>query len=114
MKYFKRFLMLAFIVLLGVFAYRNQSYLGTRVDLVFLRQPVSMMLGFWMVLCFLFGLLIYMVIDMPRDIARKRELRRKSQEIARLQYEMNRHLNAPGPDQPRIASNPDLEKRLGL
>ena len=114
MKYFKRILLLAFILLLGVFAFRNQSYLGQRVDLVFLAQPVSLMLGFWLVLCFLLGLLVYMVIDMPRDIARKRELRRKTQEIARLQFEVNRHQNASGPLLPGSASNPDLEKRLGL
>ncbi|HKP96829.1 MAG TPA: LapA family protein [Fibrobacteria bacterium] len=114
MKYFKRFLLLAFILLLGVFAFRNQTYLGQRVDLVFLSQPVSMVLGFWLVLCFLAGLLVYMVIDMPRDIVLKRELRRKTQEAARLQTELNRiHAAAAGAPQP-LPPGQDLEKRLGL
>jgi uncharacterized integral membrane protein len=115
MKYMKRFLLLAFILLLGIFAFRNQNYLGYKVDLVFLKNPVSLVLGFWLVLCFLLGLLVYMLIDMPRDIAMKRDLRKKSQEIARLQFELNRYqnaANAAGAVPPPAA--PDLEKRLGL
>lgn len=119
MKYVKRFLWLAFILLLGIFAFRNQSYLGRQVDLVFLSNPVSLVLGFWLVLCFLLGLIVYMVIDMPRDIILKRDLRRKTQEIARLQAEVNRLANASGAVHAANAphsfpSNPDLEKRLGL
>ena len=94
MKYLKRFLWLAFILLLGIFAFRNQSYLGKQVDLVFFSNPVSLVLGFWLVLCFLLGLIVYMVIDMPRDLILKRDLRRKTQEIARLQAEVNRLVNA--------------------
>ena len=114
MKYFKRFLALAFIILLGIFCFRNQTYLGQRVDLVFLSQPVSLVLGFWLVLAFLLGLGIYMVVDMPRDIVLKRDLRRKTQELDRLRFEMNRNQNAAGVTQPPVVSNPDLEKRLGL
>ena len=111
MKYLKRFFLLAFILLLGVFAFRNQSYLGQRVDLVFLSDPVSLVLGFWLVLCFLVGLLVYMVIDMPRDIVLKRELRRKTQEVAKLQAELNRLQAASSPPSP--APHTDLEKRPG-
>jgi uncharacterized integral membrane protein len=123
MKYLKRFLWLAFILLLGIFAFRNQSYLGKQVDLVFFGNPVSLVLGFWLVLCFLLGLIVYMVIDMPRDIILKRDLRRKTQEIARLQAEVSRlaiaanaanAATAANPPQHPYPSNPDLEKRLGL
>jgi uncharacterized integral membrane protein len=113
MKYVKRFLVLSFIVLLGIFCFRNQTYLGQRVDLVFLSQPVSLVLGFWLVLAFLLGLGVYMIVDMPRDIVLKRDLRRKTQEIARLQFEVNRNQNAAGGMQSPSGSNPDLEKRLG-
>lgn len=120
MKYVKRFLWLAFILLLGIFAFRNQSYLGKQVDLVFFTNPVSLVLGFWLALCFLLGLVVYMVIDMPRDLILKRDLRRKTQDIARLQGEVNRLVNAAGaanpatPAQHALPPNPDLEKRLGL
>jgi uncharacterized integral membrane protein len=129
MKYLKRFFWLAFILLLGIFAFRNQTYLGQRVDLVFFKNPVPLVLGFWLVLCFLLGLIVYMVIDMPRDLVMKRDLRRKTQEIARLQAEVNRLANAANPVNPikpinpinpahvpqhPFPSNPDLEKRLGL
>ncbi|MDB5102428.1 MAG: hypothetical protein JWP91_117 [Fibrobacteres bacterium] len=112
MKYIKRLLLLAFIILLGVFAWRNQTYLGSPVVLVFFRRPMTLVLGFWLVLSFLLGLLVYMIIDLPRDIAMKSDLRRKSKEIARLQFELNRHLNASAGNPP--PPNPDLEKRLGL
>lgn len=116
MKYMKRFLVLAFILLLGIFAFRNQHYLGQSVDLVFLSQPISLVLGFWLVLCFLLGLGVYMILDLPRDIVLKRDLRKKSQEIARLQFELNRHINAANAAgiAPPAAANTDLEKRLGL
>ncbi len=92
MKYLKRFLFLAFIILLGVFCFRNQTYLGQSVDLVFFKQPVSLVLGFWLVLAFLLGLVVYMVVDMPRDIVLKRDLRRKNQEVERLRLEINQRI----------------------
>jgi uncharacterized integral membrane protein len=114
MKYVKRFLVLAFIILLGIFCFRNQTYLGQRVDLVFFSQPVSLVLGFWLVLAFLLGLGVYMIVDMPRDIALKRDLRRKTQEIDRLRFDLNRSQNAAAGAQAPAVANPDLEKRLGL
>jgi uncharacterized integral membrane protein len=116
MKNVKRFLLLSIVILIGIFAFRNQAYLTKQVDLVFIRQAVSMMLGFWLVLCFLVGVLMYMIFDVPRDIILKRDLRRKAQEIARLQFELTRLQNAAaGSGQPPpYPQNPDLEKRLGL
>ena len=114
MKYLKRFLLLAFIVLLGVFAFRNQTFLGQSVNLVFISQPVSLVLGFWLVASFLSGVLVYMFVDMPRDIVLKRELRRTTQEVARLQAELNRLQSAATGAKPPPPPNQDLEKRLGL
>jgi uncharacterized integral membrane protein len=115
LKYLKRFLVLALLILLGIFAFRNQTYLGQPVQLVFIRQSVTMVLGFWLVAGFMCGALLYMIIDLPRDIVLKRDLRRKAHEIARLQSEVNR-LHAQSNAQPPAAPpyNPDLENRLGL
>ncbi|MDQ3002914.1 MAG: LapA family protein [Fibrobacterota bacterium] len=115
MKYLKRFILLAILILLGIFAFRNQSYLGKPVELVFIHQTITMVLGFWLVAGFLCGAFIYMIIDLPRDIVLKRDLRRKAHEIARLQSEVNRlqaQSNAQPPSHPPY--DPDLEKRLGL
>ena len=113
MKNVKRFVLVVFILLLVVFVFRNQNFLGNKVDLVFFKNPISLVLGFWLVLSFLLGLLVYMLIDMPRDIVMKRDLRKKSQEIARLQFELTRNQNAQVSGR-MPAADPDLEKRLGL
>lgn len=113
MKYFKRFFLLSVIILIGVFAFRNQTYLGQRVDLVFFREPFSMVLGFWLVASFLVGAILYMIIDMPRDLALKRDLRRKSHEINRLQAEITR-LQPPPAMTPATQPNPEWEKPLDL
>lgn len=114
MKYFKRFFFLAVIILIGIFAFRNQTYLGQRVDLVFFQHPFSMVLGFWLVASFLLGAFLYMIIDMPRDLAMKRDLSRKSHEIARLQAEITL-LQQPSPGALTAPPpNPDWEKPLDL
>jgi len=107
LKYFKRFFLLSVIILIGIFAFRNQNDLGQQVDLVFFRNPFSMVLGFWLVASFLVGAVLYMIIDMPRDLALKRDLRRKSQEVTHLQAEIAR-LQAPPSGTP-IASTPEPE-----
>jgi uncharacterized integral membrane protein len=113
LKNFKRFFLLAMIILIGIFAFRNQTYLGQRVDLVFFRDPFSMVLGFWLVASFLVGAFLYMVIDMPKDLAMKRDLRRKSHEINRLQAEITKlQQSSSGSAAPLV--NPDWEKPLDL
>lgn len=119
MKFLKRFFWILVVILIGVFAFRNQSYLGQSVELVFIRRPFSMVLGFWLVASFLVGAFLYMIVDLPRDLALKRDLRRKSQEIARLRAEITRLQPPPGATPPGDQSppprvNPDWEKHLDL
>lgn len=114
MKYFKRFFLLTVIILIGIFAFRNQTYLGQRVDLVFFRNPFSMVLGFWLVASFLVGAFLYMIIDMPRDLAMKRDLRRKSHEIDRLQAEIARLQPHPSGSEISPPRTPDRDKPLDL
>ncbi|MDB5048065.1 MAG: hypothetical protein JWO30_1136 [Fibrobacteres bacterium] len=114
MVYLKRFMLLIIIVLIGVFTVQNQVYLGQKVELVFIKSHGTLILGIWLIIAFLVGALLFLIIDLPRTLALKRRVRRNSQEIARLQYEVNRlqaaSSGAPQPPPPQ----PDLEKRLGL
>lgn len=125
MLYFKRFLLLLLIALLGVFAFQNQSLLGQPVKLIFLQYNQTLVLGFWLLLSFLAGAMMFLLVDLPRSFSLKRELSRKSQDLARAQFELNRaqaqgqsaSLQIPPtlPDTgPRPSPSGDLEKRLGL
>jgi uncharacterized integral membrane protein len=107
-------LLLIIIVLIGIFTVQNQVYLGQKVELVFIKYHGTLVLGIWLIIAFLVGMLLFLVIDLPRTLSLKRNVRRKSQEIARLQFELSRlQAAASGAPQPPLP-DPDLEKRLGL
>jgi uncharacterized integral membrane protein len=86
----KKFLILAIIGLLGIFAFQNQTFLGEMVQLKLFKYQVSMILGLWLVLSFVCGALLFLSIDLPRTFKLRRELRRKSQDMSRLQTELGR------------------------
>lgn len=95
----KRLAALAIIVLLGIFAVQNQAYLGQKVELRFFPWQASLVLGFWLVVAFLMGILLFLAVDFPRTLALKRDLRKRNHEIARLQAEVDRlaaTANRPG------------------
>jgi hypothetical protein len=96
-------------VVMGIFIFQNQAFLGEAGHIKFFRWEVTLITGFWLVMSFVFGVLVYLIIDLPRDIVLKRDLRRKSQEITRLQAELGRvqAVNAAAD----ATSNPDGEKR---
>lgn len=96
MVYFKRFAALFVLVLIGVFVILNQSELGRTVPIHFFRLEASLILGFWLVIAFVGGIALYLAFDIPRDLARNRELRRKNGEIAKLRAELDRIAAAPG------------------
>jgi uncharacterized integral membrane protein len=112
--YLKRFLILLIVILLGVFAVQNQVYLGQRVELVFFKFHATLVLGFWIVISFLLGALLFLTIDLPRTLSLRRDVRRKANEIARLQFELNRAAAAHGVPPAQPPPPPDLENRLGL
>ena len=137
MLYLKRFLLLAIVALLGVFAFQNQSQLGQQVNLTFLKYSQNLVLGFWLLLSFLAGSVIFLLVDLPRSFSLKRDLARKSQDLARVQFELNRAQvqpqggpmqmgqpgqtgslqvppTLPGAEASRPSAPGDLEKRLGL
>lgn len=91
----KRLAALAIVVLLGIFTVQNQVYLGQKVELKFFPWHASLVLGFWLVVAFLMGMLLFLAIDFPRTLALKRDLRRRNHEVARLQAEVDR-LTASG------------------
>jgi uncharacterized integral membrane protein len=132
MIYVKRILLFGLLGLITWFIFQNQGYLGRPVELVFFSFRQTLMLGFWLILSFSAGSLLFMLVDLPKSFALKRELTRKSQELARVQFELNRaqtqiqQAQAPVPGNPPQAApqtpyvpplqaNPrDMEDRLGL
>lgn len=135
MIYVKRVLLFGLLGLLGWFVFQNQGFLGKPVELIFFNFRQTLVLGFWLILSFSAGSLLFMLADLPKVFALKRELARKSQELARVQFELTRaqtqiqqaqaaQAQVPGPAPlahppapsvpPGQANPPDLEKRLGL
>lgn len=95
MKGIKRILLLALAVVIGIFIFQNQSFLGESGHIRFFKWDVTLIVGFWMVLSFLCGAVLFLILDLPGAIAMKLELRRKNQEIKNLQTELA-SLKAPG------------------
>lgn len=128
MAYVKRFLLLALAALLGIFAFQNQHLLSQPETLSFFRYSATLWLGFWLILAFLLGVLLFLVVDLPRTFSLKRELARKAGDLARAQFELGRAqaqiaqsqataAGIPPSHPPPAAPSPrlpggDLEKRL--
>ncbi|HLP41784.1 MAG TPA: LapA family protein [Fibrobacteria bacterium] len=125
MIYVKRILLLALIALLMVFAFQNQRDLGTPVTLAFLKWQQTLVLGFWLLLSFLAGAVLFILVDMLRSFSLRRELARRTQELSRAQVEVARLQALPlgsqppsRPGQPPMSpgrreagATPDLEKQ---
>lgn len=119
MIYVKRFLLVALIALLAVFAVQNQHFLTHPVELAFFKYKQTLMLGFWLIISFVAGALLFLLIDLPRAFSLKRELSRKSQDLARTQFELNRAQaqTTSGASAPPTHPGPppaDIGKRLEL
>jgi uncharacterized integral membrane protein len=99
MVYVKRFGALVILVMIGIFIVLNQTELGRTVPIHFFKLEASLILGFWLIIAFVTGVALYLAIDLPRDMASRRELRRKDGEISRLRSELER-LTAPSPSDP--------------
>lgn len=129
MVFVKRVLLLCLVALLAVFAFQNHENLGRPVTLAFFKHGATLMLGLWLVISFASGSLLFILLDLPRIFSLKREVTRKSGELARTQFELTRaqtqiqqFQSAPsaapaGSDLSAGNTAPppsDLEKRLGL
>lgn len=133
MLYVKRILVLALIAVIAVFAFQNQKDLGQSLTLSLFKYQQTLVLGFWLLLSFLAGAMLFMLVDLLRSFSLRLELSRRNQEVARLQGELARmsaqvqaqvqnvqpspDLSGPQPLQPPGDNSlpPDnLEKRLGL
>jgi uncharacterized integral membrane protein len=131
--YVKRILVLALIAVIAVFAFQNQKDLGESLTLSLFKYQQTLVLGFWLLLSFLAGAMLFMLVDLLRSFSLRLELSRRNQEVARLQGELARMsaqvqaqvqnvqtstdaspvrpLQPPGGKQTPPG---DLEKRLGL
>lgn len=128
MIYVKRVLLLVLVALLAVFAFQNHENLGRPVTLAFFKYGATLMLGLWLVISFAAGSLLFILLDLPHIFSLKREVTRKSGELAKAQFELTRaqtqiqqfqsaHVAPPGSDLSAGVTAPppsDLEKRLGL
>ena len=127
MIYVKRVLLLALVALIAVFAFQNHGNLGKPVDLYFFRYGGTLPVGLWLVISFAAGCLLFVLLDLPRIFSLKREVSRKSGELARAQFELTRAQAqiqqyqaqgpAGGPPPGPVLPSPqagDIEKRLGL
>jgi uncharacterized integral membrane protein len=115
MVYLKRFFIVAVLALIGTFAFFNLQSLGQSLELRFFKYHLTLVFGLWMLLGFLAGVLLFLMIDLPRSISMRRDLSRKSQELARLQFEISRvQTGMPATGSVPTLPPADLEKRLGL
>jgi len=96
MKLIRRILFIALVLVMAIVLFQNQQSLGTSMEFSFLQWSFSLVLGFWILLAFLTGVVLFALVDTWRGMMLRMEIRRKDQEIARLQAA----LNAPPADLP--------------
>ncbi len=97
MKLIRRILFIALIAVIAVVLFQNQQSLGMPMEFSFLQWSFSLVLGFWILLAFLTGVVLFALVDAWRGMMLRMEIRRKDHEIARLQSELEAR---PLPDLP--------------
>ena len=106
MKGIYRILLLALVVVIGIFVFQNQSFLGESGHIRFFKWDVTLIVGFWMVLSFLCGAVLFLILDLPGTISMKLELRRKNQDLKNLQTELaSLKASGAGTDSPSQANS---------
>ena len=93
----QRILFLFLLLVLGVAVFQNQAELGRSVDFAFMRWRMSFVLGFWMLFSFLAGGFLFLLLDAWRSLRLRLEIRRRDQQIAKLEQEAAMRKNAPPP-----------------
>ncbi len=84
----KSLLFFVSIAIIGVFIFQNQGYLGQPVELAFLPYRYSMALGFWLVLSFLLGALVWFALDLKKAYRLKSDLNRKDRRLTEMNDEI--------------------------
>jgi uncharacterized integral membrane protein len=99
MKLIRRILLLALIIALAVLTFQNQTAFGTPVEFSFLHWSFSLVLGFWILFAFAAGVALFALVDAWRGMFLRLEIRRKDQEIDRLNREAAEAGRNPGAPQ---------------
>lgn len=87
MKFIRRILFIALIAVIAIVLFQNQQSLGMPMVFSFLHWSFSLVLGFWILLAFVTGVVLFALVDIWRSMLLRMEIRRKDHEIARLQSE---------------------------
>ena len=88
MKLFRRILAFAFLLVLLVALFQNQQSLGMTIPFSFLKWTYSLVLGFWIIFAILSGAMLFALISTWKNFWIRMEIRKRDQEIARLEKEL--------------------------
>jgi uncharacterized integral membrane protein len=88
MKLFRRLLAFAFLLVLVVAVFQNQQSLGTNLEFSFLKWTFGLVLGFWIFFAILAGAVLFALISTWKNFWMRLEIRKRDQEIARLEKEL--------------------------
>ena len=86
MKLIRRILVSILLLLLVVALFQNQESLGTLIPFTFLKWTFGMVLGFWIFFALVAGALLFAVVSAWKNFRMRREIRKRDQEIARLEH----------------------------
>ncbi len=88
MKLFRRVLFLLLIIFMLVVIFQNQASLGLTLEFSFLKWSFSLVLGFWILFAFAAGAATFALVDAWKGMWMRWEIRKRDQEIARLEKEL--------------------------
>ena len=88
MKLIRRILGLLLAVVVIVILFQNQKSLGQDLQFSFLKWDYSLVLGFWILFAFVTGAATFALIDAWKSFFLRMAIRKRDQEIARLEHEL--------------------------
>lgn len=88
MKLVRGVMILILLLALLVALVQNQESLGTPLGFSFLKWSFSMVVGFWILFTFLAGAALFVLVGAWKGVWMRREIRKREQEIARLEKEL--------------------------
>jgi uncharacterized integral membrane protein len=84
MKLLRRVLFATLLVVFAIVIFQNQTSLGMPLEFSFLKWSFSLVLGFWILLAFVSGIVLFAIVDLWRVMMLRLQLRHRDQEILRL------------------------------